>query len=141
MQPDRHGAHAEAIEIGGKTYHVRRDFDLAIRIEERCGPFSDILRAIVDGNRQVARLPVKQIAAVFEEALRGQVSRAEIEAHIMRVGPLRAMVQVAKLIENFFVGDERFRERLEALRESGDAPDPRMAASSPGPSYLERPQN
>jgi hypothetical protein len=135
---ERHGALAEVFEIGGKTYYVRREFDLAARIEARCGPLSDILREIREGNREVARLKVVKIADVLEEALRGQLTRREIEEWIIYTGPLRAMGPVANLILNFFLGDERFMQRLEARRESEAAPDPQTAASSHGPTYLER---
>lgn len=139
---ERHGALAEAIEINGRTYYVRREFDLAARIEQRCGPLSDILREIREGNREVCRMPVVKIADVMEETLRGQLSRREIEEWIVHVGPLRAMVPIAMLVMNFFLGDERFQQRLDAQRrdeeEAGKDLDPRKAASSHGQTYLER---
>ncbi|WP_127078357.1 hypothetical protein [Rhodomicrobium lacus] len=132
MSGEQHGAHAEIFEVAGITYHVRRTFDLARRIEERCGPMGDVLRAIVADGVTVARLPVTQIAAVYEEALWGMCRRDVIEAHILAVGPMRAMQDVARLISNFFVGEERLAERLAVAEDGPSAPDPRPAASSIG---------
>jgi hypothetical protein len=136
--PERHGAHAEPIELGGRIYHIRRTFDLMVRIEERAGPLMAILRAINDGQRDIATLPVARLAEVYVAILDGEnVPRHEIEDHILAIGPMRAMQPVAKLILNLFIGDERFQKRLKTAHEGGDV-DPQRAASSPGQTFLER---
>jgi hypothetical protein len=139
--PEKHGAHAEKIALGGRIYHVRRTFDLMVRIEERAGPLMTILRAINDGHRDIAHLPVAKLAAVYEAVLDGEnVPRHEIEDHILTAGPMRAMQPIAALILNLFIGDERFQKRLQAAKDEGDL-NPQTAASSHGPTFLERRQD
>ena len=138
MQAEAHGAHAEKITLGGRIYHIRRTFELMVRIEERAGPLMAILRSIHDGQRETGLLTVARLALVYEAILDGQnVPRHEIEEHILHVGPLAAMQPVAELIMNLFIGVERFQNRLKAVREDGAA-DPPKAASSHGQTFLER---
>lgn len=138
---ERHGAHAEPITLGGRIYHVRRTFDLMVRIEERAGPLMALLRAINDGQRDIAMLPVAKLADVYSAILDGEnVPRHEIEDHILEAGPMRAMQPVARLIMNLFIGDERFEKKLRAVKDEGGV-NPQKAASFPGQTSLERPQD
>ena len=138
LVPDRHGAHGEAIELAGRIYHIRRTFDLMVRIEERAGPLMTILRAINDGHHDVAMLPVAKLAEVYVAILDGEnVPRHEIEDHILEIGPMRAMQPIARLIMNLFIGDERFQKRIKAATENADV-DPLKAASYHGATSLER---
>lgn len=138
LTTESHGAHGEKLELGGRIYHIRRTFNLMVRIEERAGPLMAILRAINDGQRDIAALPVAKLAEVYVAILDGEhVPRHEIEDHILALGPMRAMQPVARLILNLFLGDERFQKRVKAVAEGGDV-DPPRAASYPGATSLER---
>lgn len=113
--PLRHGIHSETIEIAGRSYHVRRDFETIRRIEEAVGPIGDVLRDI-----ERLRITHALLADCYMAALVGcqpAPAREEVERHILSAGYARALQPIGRLLVNLFVGDER----LEAALREGEA--------------------
>ena len=108
-----HGAHASTLKLAGVEYRVRRDFGLVCRIEERFGPLIEFGKRLEE-----LRFTVKDFADLYRillaEAEPPAPADTEIQAHILANGLVACVKEVHPVSTAFFVGEERFMERVAA---------------------------
>lgn len=126
------GAHASRITVCGRAWRVRRELELAQRIEERFGAIAPLLARL-----RGADVPIAGLAALLAEILSGQQGapkESELAQLIFEEGCLVAVEACQEVVASLLTG----AETLAALDAGDDAPpgepimDPR-AASSDGP--------
>jgi len=106
--PPREPALDTPLDVGGVRFLVRHEFGLVRRLESAFGPLREL-------NRKLATqtLTANDLADLYGIAL-AQSERApereDIEAHLMRVGIVRAVEGVVPLMLGLFAGNEKASE-------------------------------
>ncbi len=98
------GAHAARIDVCGKSWRVRRELELALRLEERFGALGPLLARLRAGD-----VPIAGLADLLEEILAGQDGApvaAELRAWVFEQGSLTAIDACLAVVASLFVGAE-----------------------------------
>lgn len=131
----RDGAFDTPLDAGGRRYLVRSSFDLVRRIESAFGPLRDFSRRVATQSVTAAELADLYGIALADDPR--VPAREDVEAHVMRVGIVRAAGAVLPLLLNLFAGNEKAAEWISeelARRETDDddilegSPRPHLAA-------------